>query len=366
VEAGCLLADVQAAAERVDRLFPLSLGSEGSCQIGGNLSTNAGGTAVLRFGMMRDLVLGLEVVLADGRVLDALRTLRKDNSGYDLKQLFIGSEGTLGIITAATLKLFARPAEYATAFAAVRDPAAAVELLSMLREVAGEAVTSFELLPHLAIELTTRHIAGVSRPLRGKHAWYLLIELASPRADGEMQRLLEAALGRATDAGLVLDAAFASSLQQREMLWRLRESVPEAQRHAGAGLKHDVSVPVASIAEFIAQASAWIAAHVPEGTVLPYGHVGDGNLHFNVQQRPDADGAALLARASAARRAIHDLAARFRGSFSAEHGIGRSKVEELERYKTPVELELMRTLKQALDPRGILNPGKVLRRPDSG
>jgi FAD/FMN-containing dehydrogenase len=360
VEAGCVLAEVQAAAEKADRLFPLSLGSEGSCQVGGNLSTNAGGTAVLRFGMMRDLVLGLEVVLADGRILDSLRSLRKDNSGYDLKQLFIGSEGTLGVITAATLKLFPRPVEYATAFVAVRDPAAAVELLAAIRSASGDAVTTFELVPRIAVDLTTRHIRGVTDPLPGQHAWYTLIELSSARRGDELQSVLEGALAEATTAGLVEDAAIASSLRQREAMWRLRETIPEAQRHEGASLKHDVSVPISSIAKFVDEAARWVAANVPDGSVIAYGHLGDGNLHFNIQQR-EGNAQQFLARAPTIRRAIHDLVASRRGSFSAEHGIGRSKIEELERYRGGVALELMHALKRTLDPKGILNPGKVLR-----
>jgi FAD/FMN-containing dehydrogenase len=360
-EAGCVLAEVQAAADRVDRLFPMSLGSEGSCQIGGNLSTNAGGTAVLRYGMMRDLVLGLEVVLADGRVLEGLRSLRKDNRGYDLKQLFIGSEGTLGIVTAATLKLFPKPAGFATAIAAVRDPAAAVALLSELRSAVSESLTTFELMPRIALDLTVRHIPGVKDPLPNRYGWYVLIELSTTSAGDSGQAMLEGALARSAEAGLVIDAALASSLQQREQMWRLRESIPEAQRQAGAGLKHDLSVPISRLADFVGRGAAWVAANVPDGELIAYGHVGDGNLHFNVQQNAGGDAASFLARAPVVRRALHDLAAQCGGSFSAEHGVGRSKVEELERYKEGVEIELMRAIKQTLDPKGILNPGKVLK-----
>ncbi len=362
VESGCVLADVQAAADAAERLFPLSLGSEGSCQIGGNLSTNAGGTAVLRYGMMRELVLGLEVVLADGRVLDVLKDLRKDNTGYDLRNLFIGSEGTLGIITAACLKLFPKPAEIATAIVAVRDPAAAVDLLASARTASGDSVTTFELIPRLAVDLTTRHISGVSDPLEQRHEWYVLVELTSSRRESGLADALEAVLARGVDSGLVLDAALASSLRQREALWRMRESVPEAQRHAGGSIKHDVSLPISTIAEFITRAGAWVAKHVPDGQLVAYGHLGDGNLHFNIQQRDGTDVNAFLARAPTVQRAIHDLVAEMRGSFSAEHGIGQLKVGELERYKDPVALALMRELKSALDPLGILNPGKVLRR----
>jgi D-lactate dehydrogenase (cytochrome) len=361
VEAGCVLRQVQEAAEAVDRLFPLSLGSEGSCQIGGNLATNAGGTAVLRYGMMRDLVLGLEVVLADGRVLDGLKNLRKDNTGYDLRNLFVGSEGTLGIITAACLRLFPKPLEHATAIAAVRDPGAAVEVLSALRAGSGDTVTTFELIPRLAVELTTRHIAGVSDPFAERYDWYVLIELTSSRAASGLAEALEERLTEAARAGEVLDAIIASSVRQRQAMWRMRETIPEAQRHAGASIKHDVSVPVSSIAEFIRQGSQWIEANVPDGQLIAYGHLGDGNLHFNIQQRPGASAESFLPRTDPAHRAIHDLVASHGGSFSAEHGIGQLKLAELERYKDEISLEVMRALKRALDPRGILNPGKVLR-----
>ncbi|HZF26959.1 MAG TPA: FAD-binding oxidoreductase [Steroidobacteraceae bacterium] len=360
VEAGCVLAQVQEAAQAAERLFPLSLGSEGSCQVGGNLATNAGGTAVLRYGMMRDLVLGLEVVLADGSVLDGLRGLRKDNSGYDLRHLFIGSEGTLGVITAACVKLFPRPAEIVTAFVAVRDPEAAVELLAATRGASGDAVTTFELIPRLAVDLTTQHISGVGDPLSQRYDWYVLIELTSSRPESGLAAVLEATLGRNLESGLVLDAVLASNLRQREALWRLRESIPEAQRHAGASIKHDISVPISAIAEFVRRGGEWITAHVPDGQLLAYGHLGDGNLHFNVQQRGASDARAFLAGGPTIQRAIHDLVAEYRGSFSAEHGIGQLKVGELARYKNPVALTLMRELKRALDPQGILNPGKVL------
>jgi FAD/FMN-containing dehydrogenase len=360
-EAGCVLAQLQGAADSHERLFPLSLGSEGSCQIGGNLSTNAGGTAVLRYGMTRDLVLGLEVVLADGRVLDGLRNLRKDNSGYDLRNLFIGSEGTLGIITAACLKLFPKPVNVVTAIAAARDPAAAIELLAALRAASGDAVSTFELIPRLAIDLTTRHISGVTDPLEQRHDWYVLIELTSSRAASGLDALLEECLANASARGTVLDAVLASSLRQRESMWRLRETIPEAQRHAGASIKHDISVPISSLADFIQRGAFWIAARVPDGELIAYGHLGDGNLHFNIQQRPGSDTATFLARAEAIHGAIYDLAAEYRGSFSAEHGIGQLKRDELVRYKDPVSVDVMHALKRALDPKGILNPGKVLR-----
>ena len=360
-EAGCLLAQVQGAADEAGRLFPLSLGSEGSCQIGGNLSTNAGGTSVLRYGMMRDLVLGLEVVLADGRVLNALSALRKDNTGYDIKSLFLGAEGTLGVITAATLKLFPPVRSRATAFVAVPDLHAAVGLLGRLRSASSDRVSSFELIPRIAVDLTLKHIAGLSDPFAGPYTWYVLCELGSSLARDPLEDILGDALGAALAEGAILDAVVTRSERERETLWRLRESIPEAQRREGVGLKHDISVPVSRLADFVARAAPWIAANVPDGRLVAYGHVGDGNLHFNLSADPDADAARFLARGEAVKRAVHDLVQEFGGSFSAEHGIGRLKVGELERYTSPVELSLMRAVKDALDPHQIMNPGKVLR-----
>ena len=360
-EAGCVLAQVQRAADEADRCFPLSLGSEGSCQIGGNLSTNAGGVSVLRYGMMRDLVLGLEVVLADGRVLPGLSALRKDNTGYDVRSLFLGAEGTLGVITAASLRLFPKIRARATALAAVPEVRAAVELLARLREASSDRVSSFELIPRIGIELTTRHIAGVSEPLDRPYPWYVLCELGASRAAEALDAVLEETLGSALIQGVVLDAAVARSERQRAALWKLRESIPEAQRLEGAGLKHDVSVPVGALAEFVTRASQWVSANVPDGLLVAYGHVGDGNLHFNVSAAPGAQRERFLAREEPVRRAIHDLVSEFGGSFSAEHGIGRLKVGELERYTSPVELALMRAVKRAFDPHDIMNPGKVLR-----
>jgi D-lactate dehydrogenase (cytochrome) len=360
-EAGCVLADLQRAADEAQRFFPLSLGSEGSCQLGGNLATNAGGVHVLRYGMMRDLVLGLEVALADGRLLSSLGTLRKDNTGYDIKSLFFGAEGTLGIITAASLKLFPKLRAFATAFAAVPDPRAAVALLARLRDASGDRVSSFELIPRIAVDLTSRHIAGVRDPLTAPYPWYVLCELTSSRAADPLQELLEQSLAGALEGGLVLDAAVARNERDRSDFWKLRETIPEAQRRDGGSLKHDISVPVASIPDFIERGARWIADNVPDGRLVSYGHVGDGNLHFNLNQAPGADRAAFLAREERVKRAIHDLVRDFGGSFSAEHGIGRLKVAELERYASPVELDLMRAIKRALDPNGILNPGKVLR-----
>jgi FAD/FMN-containing dehydrogenase len=316
---------------------------------------------VLRYGMMRDLVLGLEVVLADGRVLPGLTALRKDNTGYDIRGLFLGAEGTLGVITAASLKLFPPIRSTATALVALADPRAAVALLARLRAASGDAISSFELIPRLGIELTTAHIPGVVDPLGTPHPWYVLCELGSARAAEPLEALLTEALGAALEAGLVRDAVLARGERERAALWKIRETIPEAQRHEGPGLKHDISVPVSALPEFVERGGAWIAAHVPQARLIAYGHVGDGNLHFNLQGRPGADGAALLGRADEVRRVLHDLTASLGGSFSAEHGIGRLKVAELERYAPATELALMHAVKRALDPNGIMNPGKVLR-----
>jgi FAD/FMN-containing dehydrogenase len=360
-EAGCVLVQVQRAAVEAGRFFPLSLGSEGSCQIGGNLSTNAGGTAVLRYGMMRDLVLGLEVVLADGRLLAGLSGLRKDNTGYDIKALFLGAEGTLGVITAASLKLFPQMRAHATALIAVPEVRAAVTLLARLRAASGELVSSFELIPRIALELGARHVEGVADPLSTPSPWYVLCELSSSQPGARLDELLGDALAAALAEGTVRDAALARSERERAALWRLRETIPEAQSREGPSLKHDVSVPIAVLPEFVVRAGAWVSGHVPDGRLVAYGHVGDGNLHFNVSAVRGAAPEPFLARAEEVRRAVHDLVHEFGGSFSAEHGIGRLKVGELERYASPVELALMRAVKRAFDPHGIMNPGKVLR-----
>jgi FAD/FMN-containing dehydrogenase len=359
-EAGCVLADVQHAAESVDRLFPLALGSQGSCQIGGNLSTNAGGLAAVKYGVARDLVLGLEVVLADGRVLDELKSLRKDNTGYDLRHLFIGAEGTLGIITAASLKLLPRPRTVETLFAAVAEPAAALELLARLRVASGDDVTTFELLPRSAVELVCEHVNPAADPLGGAHAWYVLCEVSSARDDPSLRAAIELELERALEAGLVADAVFATSGPQREALWRLRESIPEAQRRAGASLKHDVAVPVASVPAFVARASAAALAVIPDARLVTYGHAGDGNLHFNLSVARGGDDAEFLERGRDVEATVLAIVHEFHGSISAEHGIGQLKRTQLKSHKGAVALAVMRTIKQALDPNGIMNPGKVL------
>ncbi len=358
-EAGVTLKAVQDAAAEAGLLFPLSLGAEGTATIGGNLSTNAGGVAVLAYGAARDLALGLEVVLPDGRVWNGLRTLRKDNTGYDLKNLFIGAEGTLGVITAASLKLFARPRGRATIFAATPSPAAALEALRLVREAAPGVVTSFELMPRIGLEFVLRHTPGARDPLADESPWYALIEISSQNA-GDLTEASEAALAEALERGALADAAIARSEAQAAAFWRLRESMSAAQKPEGGSIKHDVSVPVAAAPAFIEEATRAALAFAPGCRPVPFGHLGDGNIHFNVSQPPGADREAYLAGWAGMNDAIHAVVARFGGSISAEHGIGVAKRDLLPGVKSDIEMELMRTLKRALDPQGIMNPGKVL------
>jgi FAD/FMN-containing dehydrogenase len=365
-EAGCTLAAVQAAAQAAGRRFPLSLGSEGTCQVGGNLSTNAGGTSVLRYGMMRDLVLGLEVVLPDGQVLDQLRVLRKDNTGYDVKQLFLGAEGTLGVITAAALKIYPQPADYTTALVALADIGAAVALLGRVRDAFGDLVEGFEYLPGIAVRLALEHVPGATSPLAPSEPALALVELAVPPALGDLGERFAAFLQAEAEAGRIRDAAVAQSGQQRDAFWFLRENVPEAQTRAGASIKHDVSLPVARLAEFVRRSTELLDRLAHGARIIGYGHVGDGNLHYNLSPPPgvakgSVEEATFLGLKDTVTRAIHDLVAELGGSFSAEHGVGRLKVAELERYEDPVALALMRRIKAALDPAGTMNPGKVLR-----
>ncbi|MGC9954416.1 MAG: FAD-binding oxidoreductase [Rhizomicrobium sp.] len=355
-EAGVVLAAAQNAADHNGLMLPLSLAAEGSCTIGGTLSTNAGGVNVLRYGMAREQVLGLEAVLADGRVLDLLRTLRKDNTGYDLKQLFIGAEGTLGIVTAAALKLFPKPAMRCTAFLAVPSVKAAVALLARLQAATGGLVNAFEILPRIGLELVLAHIPQTSNPFGAPSPWYVLAEVSGIAA---LKEVFETALEAALSDGLASDAVIAASEAQRAALWKLRESMSEAQKKEGPSLKHDVSVPVAAVADFIAKASAAVAAVLPGARPVPFGHLGDGNIHFNIQAK-DADMASFLARWDEIARIVHDVVRDFGGSFSAEHGIGVMKRADLKRYKSSVEVDLMRALKRTLDPQNILNPGKLV------
>lgn len=359
-EAGVTLADAQQAARDAERLFPLSIGAEGTATIGGAVSTNAGGVNVLRYGTMRDLVLGLEVVLPSGDVWDGLTTLRKDNTGYDLKQLFIGAEGTLGIVTAASLKLFPAPRQAATALVAVPDPHAAVALLALARAASGDGVNSFELMPRIAIELVKKHVPALVDPLAKAHQWYVLIELTSPNADEPLRARLEDLLTKAVEQDLVLDGVIPSSGVQSANLWHIRHGISEAEKKEGVSIKHDVSVPVDRIANFIQEAAAACEAAIPGVRVVAFGHVGDGNVHFNLSAPLDADPAEFKARWAEMNALVHDIVARHHGSISAEHGVGVLKRDELARVKSPVALGLMRQLKATLDPDGIMNPGKML------
>ena len=351
VEAGCVLANVQRAADEAGRLFPLSLAAEGSCQIGGNLSTNAGGINVLRYGTAREQVLGLEVVLPDGRVWEGLRGLRKDNTGYDLKQLFIGAEGTLGIITAAVLRLHPKPSASATAWIALGSPAAAVELLAVLHERLGDRLSAFELLSRSCVEAVLAHAPGTQDPLAAAHPWYVLTELADSGEERLLRERVEKVLVDCAERGALADAALAQSGEQARALWRIRETVPEAQF---TNVKHDIAVPVSKSAEFIERAGPRLAARFPEVRIYAFGHVGDGNIHYNIG--PES----LVAQREAVNRIVYDTVAELGGSISAEHGLGQLKRDEILRHKPPLELELMRALKRTLDPKGLMNPGKVL------
>ncbi len=360
VDAGVILEQAQLVAEKANRLFPLSLASEGSCQIGGNLSTNAGGTAMLAYGNARDMVLGLEVVLADGRVWDGLRALRKDNTGYDLKDLFIGAEGTLGIITGAVLKLYPNPTERATAFAGLKSVEDAGRFFALARDAAGNELTGFEILPRFGLEIVLKHGHDTRDPLAEPHDWYVLIELSGRETDGGCAERLEALLGQAFEQELVSDAVIAASLSQRNDFWRLRELMSEVQGLEGGSIKHDVSVPIASIPEFIGRANALVTRMIPRSRPVPFGHYGDGNIHYNLSQPVDMDKDAFLAQWDAVVAGVHEIVLDLNGSISAEHGIGRMKRETLRKVKAEVELEMMRKIKAAFDPNGILNPGKVL------
>lgn len=360
VEAGCTLAAVQEAARTADRLFPLSLAAEGSCEIGGNLSTNAGGTTVLRYGNARELTLGLEVVLASGERWDGLRGLRKDNTGYDLKQLFIGAEGTLGIITAAVLKLFPLPRGWATGIVGVDSPASALVLLGHARERFGERLTSFELFSDFCLDLVLRHFADRRAALSTRHPFYALIELTDVHPSERVRTELEDGLAAALETGLVRDAVIAASEAQARAMWALRESISEAQARDGKNIKHDVSLPASTLAEFITATDAALETAFPGVRVVCFGHLGDGNLHYNISPPAGVDAEHFLGHQEEVNRIVHDSVAHFHGSITAEHGVGQLRSGEILRYRSPVEIELMRKVKAALDPLGIMNPGKVL------
>jgi FAD/FMN-containing dehydrogenase len=358
-EAGVTLQRAREAAAAVDRLYPQLLPSEGSCTIGGNLSTNAGGTAALAYGVARSHVLGVEVALADGRILDNLNKLKKDNTGYDLKNLFVGAEGTLGVITAAVLRLVPQPRAIETAFIGLPSAQAALALFAIANDRAAAGVTSFELMTRLGIEMVLRHAAGCRDPLQKPYPWYVLVELSSQSKTG-LRELLEEMLTEGLNRSLVLDAAIADSLEQAKAFWRLREMFGEVQRHEGGSIKHDVSVPVAAVPDFIVEANAAVAALLPEARPVPFGHLGDGNIHYNVSQPVGADRAEFLARWNEVNAAVFAVVKKFGGSISAEHGVGVMKRDLLPSVKDPVALDLMRKIKHLLDPNNILNPGKVL------
>ncbi|MEO1720014.1 MAG: FAD-binding oxidoreductase [Pseudomonadota bacterium] len=360
VDAGVTLLECQQAAAEHDRLFPLSLPSEGSCRIGGNIGTNAGGVGVLAYGNTRQLIMGLEVVLADGRVLNDLNTLKKNNTGYDLRNLFIGSEGTLGIVTGAVLKLFPLPGEKATAMVAIPELPIAIDLLAHLQKSAGGQLTAFEFVPGLMVDLVCKHVAGARAPFADHYPWYVLIELSGAKADGTTQTLLEDALMEASEREMLLDAVVAGSMQQQKDLWLLREGISEAQKPEGGNIKHDISVPVRSIPEFVAKADEGVFAICPDARPIALGHFGDGNVHYNIIQPEGGDTAAFKALAPDIHSAVYAVVAELGGSISAEHGIGRIKRAQLAETKDPVALQLMRDIKAIFDPNGIMNPGKVL------
>jgi FAD/FMN-containing dehydrogenase len=360
LEAGVVLTRAQEIADENGKLFPLSLGAQGVAMIGGLISTNAGGVGVLRYGMMRDLVLGIEAVLPDGRIWNGLRGLRKDNTGYDLKHLFIGAEGTLGIVTAATLKLFPKPAVKETAWVVVESPAKAVELLQLAKAATGGAVTGFEIVPKFGLELVLKHIPDTRDPLPSTAAWRVLIEVSLPREEGARD-MMETLLGDAIENGVAADAAICESETQKAMVWKIREGIPVAEKAHGKALKHDVSVPVSRVAEFMERGAELARSLAPGVDIIAFGHVGDGNIHFNVTPPPGVDQDAFVAKDGLkVSESIHDLIASLNGSISAEHGIGRLKRDELAWRKSPVEMEMMRAVKKALDPDGRMNPGRVL------
>ncbi|GAA4660495.1 FAD-binding oxidoreductase [Bartonella pachyuromydis] len=360
VEAGVILQDLQKKADEADRFFPLSLASEGSCQIGGNLSSNAGGTAVLAYGNMRELCLGLEVVLPDGRILDDLRFVKKDNSGYDLKNLFIGAEGTLGVITAAVLKLFPRPKGKAVALVGLCSPAKALEFLSLAQCHGGRMLTGFELMGKLSLQMALDYKMCERSPLEHEYEWYVLINISSLQGDDEASSVLSIILEESLKDAVIEDAVVAQSLKQQDFFWQLRESISPAQKLVGASIKHDIAVPVASIPHFISEAARIVEEIVPGARVVCFGHMGDGNLHYNITQPIGSDPAVFLQLWSPMNHRIHSLVMHYQGAFSAEHGIGQLKREELRAFKSPIALDIMRGIKKILDPLGIMNPGKVL------
>ncbi|MVA82700.1 FAD-binding protein [Agrobacterium vitis] len=359
-DAGCILADIQKAAADVNRLFPLSLGSEGSCRIGGNLATNAGGTAVLVYGNMRQLCLGLEVVLPTGEIWNGLRRLKKDNSGYDLRDLFIGAEGTLGVITGAVLKLYPQPLGHEVAFVGLKSPVEALALFEKASALCGPALTGFELMPRIGVDFTSRHIPNVRDPLASVHDWYVLVDIATSDAVETARTMMHDVLEQGVEAGLIEDAVVAGSVAQQKALWHMRESMSDAQKPEGGSIKHDVSVPIAQVPAFMRQAEEAVLAAMPGARVCAFGHLGDGNIHYNISQPIGADKAQFIGRWREINKVVHDIVRAHGGSISAEHGVGQLKRQELAETRPDIETVLMTRIKQAFDPAGIMNPGKVV------
>ena len=359
-EAGCILQNIQQLADENNLLFPLALGSQGSCQIGGNISTNAGGTGVLAYGNTRQLVMGLEVVLPSGEVWNGLRRLKKDNTGYDLKDLFIGAEGTLGIVTAAVLKLFPKPKGRAVAFCGMKRVEDAISLLRLANEHAGQSLTAFEFMARTPVRLTVEKMDGVRNPLASFHNWHVLIEISSGISEADASDMLETILAKPLEMGLIEDAALASSISQQKDFWRLRETMPLAQKQAGGSMKHDISIPIHRIPEFLNAADSVVLSQIPEARLYTFGHLGDGNIHYNVTQPRNADENAFLAQQPQVNDLIHALVVEFDGSVAAEHGVGQLKRDLIAKTKDPVELQLMCTIKRSIDPDNIMNPGKVV------
>ena len=359
-DAGCVLETIQNVADEHERLFPLSLGSQGSCQIGGNISTNAGGTAVLSYGNTRQLVMGLEVVLPSGEIWNGLRRLKKDNTGYDLKDLFIGAEGTLGIVTAAVLKLFPKPKGKSVAFCGMQSVKQTVQMLGLARERSGNAVTAFEFLRRDTIEAALKHGQNVRNPLDDMHQWYVLLEISSHRSQSDADETMQCILEKALNDQAISDASIATNLTQQTEFWAIRETVPIVQKQIGGSIKHDISIPLHLIPAFLIEADALVSSEIPGIRHYTFGHLGDGNIHYNLSQPQDGDEVSFLAKREQINELVHKLTVQYEGSISAEHGIGKLKRDLLARTKDPVELELMRSIKKTLDPMGIMNPGKVV------
>ena len=360
VEAGCVLENLQNIADEHNRLFPLALGSQGSCQIGGNISSNAGGTGALAYGTTRDLVVGLEVVLASGEVWNGLRRLKKDNTGYDLKNLFVGAEGTLGIVTAAVLKLFPKPNGRSVAFCGLESADKCVELLNMAKAAAANGLTGFEFMARTPVALTLEHMEGAINPLQELHDWHVLIEISSSRSQEDADEMMMSLLEKALETGVIEDASIAQTLQQQQEIWKLRELMPPAQKKVGGSMKHDISIPIHRIPEFLEEAGSVVESAVEGARVYAFGHLGDCNIHYNISQPEGADKQSFMDRQPEVNALVNALVVSYGGSISAEHGIGRIKRDLLARTKSETEMQMMASIKDVLDPKGIMNPGKVI------